>query len=794
MNEKKLQIANYKLQIKSKFFFIFVFLLFYILLSTCGLYAGISPAAISDLTALTGTNEGEVILTWTAPGDDDILGTVSGYFLKYAEVPIRKDPDFSNPEYFTYSHGWTGFVSGGNKETRTLTALTSYSGKKLYFAMKGYDDGDGGTTNYGIWTSSLDTAGINPDNSCTVQLIPPSSVNDLSVVAGYQQATLTWTSPGDDGNSYNIVGGTFEIRCSPTAPITNETDWSNVPAGFPYRVVIPTSTTAGASQKYTLTGLTNGITYYFALKTRDENELGWSLLDTTSVEPSGSPLNTPPLSFSLLSPAAGYISLNTKPSFDWQDTSDPDAGGGISSYSLEYSLNSDFSGTIGEKGNLSYSSYTFIESLTDDTTYYWRAKAIDVNGGITRTSSRIIYINTSNLPPTTFYLLTPADNSTVLKRPSLSWETSLDPDPPGVIKYTLKYSSFSDFSSTYSIPNLTSTNYTFTSNLMENTTYYWKVAAIDEYIPPLPTLSEKSFSFYVKPVPPASPSNVKITDGTISWSPVSFDEDGAAIIDFSTYKIYRSSDIKIIGNAETFAGYTTATSTPATSGFWTVIRAVDNFGNESANSVAVKSDETKQILISNDKEVIIELPLAAQSSISNVVISISESGNIYELRPINSLTMAEIKGFVFSSPVKITFESAGDCVYWHNGTEYVALGGKKGNSITVETTKLGKFYVGTISATKLKLASSFPTKIFTPNNDGINDEINLTFTGVTEDITDAEIFDITGKKIAALKQNDYTWFSWDGKNSDGKTVLPGIYIYQVKSGKSVCNGTIVVAR
>ncbi|MBI5574671.1 MAG: gliding motility-associated C-terminal domain-containing protein [Elusimicrobia bacterium] len=780
--------ATLKLKIiKSKNFLLFVFLLTHLLTYslTHRLFAAdvSSPAAISDLTALTGDNEGEVILTWTAPGDDALLGTVSGYFLKYAEVPIRKDPDFSNPGYFTYPQSLSGFASGGNLETRTLTALTSYSGKKLYFAMKGFDE----SNNYGIWTSSIDVAGINPDNSCTVKLILPSAVNDLSVVAGYKQATLTWTSPGDDSNSYNIVGGTFAIRYSDTGPI-NESNWN----AAPYSIVIPTSTTAGAPQKYTITGLTNGITYYFAIKTRDENETGWSAVDTTSPEPSGMSFNNPPLSFSLLSPASGYISLTAKPSFDWEDTTDPDVGGSIAEYSLEYSLFSDFSYSS-EKSTTS-SAYTFVEPLTDDKTYYWRAKAIDVDGGIARTSSRIIYINTSNLPPTTFYLLTPADGSVVLKRPSLSWETSLDPDPPGVIEYTIYYSSYSDFSIYQTTSGLTSPNYTFTSNLAENATYYWKVAAIDEYTTPATVFSEKSFSFYVKPVLPASPSNVKITNGIISWSPVSFDEDGAVIVDLSAYNIYRSSDIKIIGSTETYAGYTTATSTLATSGFWTVIRAVDLFGNESANSVAVKPDETKQILISNDKEVIIELPLAAQSSISNSIISISKSGNIYEIKVFNSSTMAEISGFTFSSPVKITFESAGDCVYWYNEVEYVALGGKNGNSITVETTKLGKFYVGLIAATKLKLASSFPTKIFTPNDDGINDEINLTFTGVTEDLTDAEIFDITGKKIADMTQNDYSWFSWDGKNSDGKMVLPGVYIYQVKSGKNICNGTVVVAR
>jgi len=768
-------IKNWQLKIKSFFLFIFNFTF---LTFNC-LYA--VPANVSDLTALEGDNEGEIKLQWTASGDNQLTGTVSGYELRYGTDNVIKNSEYSFAT--KYPQTWTGLVLGGSEESRVLTGFVG--GQQYFFAIISSNS----VGNWSVWKSSRDTIGINTASSNLAKLIKPSSVNDLSITAGYKQATLSWTSPGDDGNLYDIVGGTFAIRYSDTGPI-NEFNWDNAP----YRIVIPTSTTADALQRYTLTGLTNGTTYYFALKTRDENELGWSAVDTTSPEPSGNPFNTPPTSFSLLSPSDDYISTTTKPSFDWADTTDPDVAGSISSYSLEYSFYNDFPEPIGEKGNSSYSSYTFIEPLTDDKTYYWRAKAIDVDDGVTRTSSRMIYINTSNLPPTTFYLLTPADNSTVLKRPSLSWETSVDPDPPGVIKYTVYYSSYSDFSSSQTISGLTSTNYTFTSNLTENTTYYWKVAAIDEYTPPLPTLSEKSFSFYVKPVPPASPSNVKITDGIISWSPVLLDEDGSAIVDLSAYNIYLSSDIKIIGSTETFAGYTTATSTFAKSGFWTVIRAVDDFGNESANSVAVKSDETKQILISKDKEVIIELPSAAQSFLSNVIISISKSGGIYDIKPLNSLTMAEINGFTFSSPVKITFEEAGDCVYWYNGVEYVALGGKKGNSITVETTKLGKFYTGTIAATKLKLASSFPTKIFTPNNDGINDEINLTFTGITEDITDAEIFDVTGKKIADMKKGDYSRFSWDGKNSDGKTVLPGVYIYQVKSGKNVCNGTVVVAR
>ena len=45
------------------------------------------PAAVS-LSAATGTNTGEVDLTWTAPGDDGNTGTATAYILRYADSAI----------------------------------------------------------------------------------------------------------------------------------------------------------------------------------------------------------------------------------------------------------------------------------------------------------------------------------------------------------------------------------------------------------------------------------------------------------------------------------------------------------------------------------------------------------------------------------------------------------------------------------------------------------------------------------------------------------------------------------
>ena len=752
----------------------------------------VPPGGISDLTALSGNNEGEVILIWTAPGDDgdDPLGTVSGYSVRYAEVQINDITDFNDfsvKNVKIYSHNWTDFVNGGQVETRTLVSLTNYNGRRLYFALRASDE----VPNSGTW-STLDGT-ININNSCLVKLIPPSPVNNLSISAGYKTITVNWTSPGDDGDVGDITNGAFEIRCSLSGNITSESEWDTASSGYPYRILVTSSMIAGSNQSYTLTGLFLGSTYYFAIKIRDENENGWSDIDITSPKASSIPVNISPTVFGLSSPANNSILTTAKPTFDWEESTDPD-NAGIHSYGLQISESSDFLSFVQSPIGILYSSYTLIEALPDDKTYYWRAKAIDIDEGITYSNgSRIIHINTSNSPPASFNLVSP-NNENVLKRPKLTWYASSDPDPPWTIKYTVYYSSYSNFSSYQTISNLTDTSYTFTTNLTESLTYYWKVAVTDDYIVPASVFSTETNSFYVKPVLPSAPANIKLTDNSISWDSVLLDEDGASIKDFLKYKIYRSTDVKNIGTITTFVGYTTLTSTISVSGYWTTIRAIDEFGNESANSVSVNPDETKQILVSNGRDLLIEIPQTAQNLLENKIISITKTGNIYEIKTIHSSNLSDVGNFEFTSPVKITFETNDDCIYWYNGIEYVALGGRIGNSITIQTKKLGKFYTGNIQTSKLKLISAFPSKIFTPNNDGINDEMNLIFAGISDESIDAEIFDMSGRKVADMTQKDFSWFIWDGKDAAGKVVLPGVYIYQLKNGKYVLNGTIIVAR
>jgi uncharacterized delta-60 repeat protein len=92
---------------------------------------------------------------------------------------------------------------------------------------------------------------------------PPAVVTDLTVTSVTTDSiTLTWTAVGDDENIGTAT--TYDIRYS-TSPIT-EANWDSATqvAGEPQ------PKPAGGTETFTVTGLSPGTTYYFALKTADE--------------------------------------------------------------------------------------------------------------------------------------------------------------------------------------------------------------------------------------------------------------------------------------------------------------------------------------------------------------------------------------------------------------------------------------------------------------------------------------------------------------------------------------------
>ncbi|UCC40191.1 MAG: fibronectin type III domain-containing protein [Candidatus Aminicenantes bacterium] len=100
---------------------------------------------------------------------------------------------------------------------------------------------------------------IEPDTT------PPSTVADLA--ARNPTATsidLTWTAPGDDG--MQGTASEYDIRYSSSVTIDTEDKWE----AATQCIGEPSPSSAGSPEIFTVTGLSPGTTYYFALKTADE--------------------------------------------------------------------------------------------------------------------------------------------------------------------------------------------------------------------------------------------------------------------------------------------------------------------------------------------------------------------------------------------------------------------------------------------------------------------------------------------------------------------------------------------
>jgi hypothetical protein len=97
-------------------------------------------------------------------------------------------------------------------------------------------------------------------------LIPPAPILDLSAVTGssYGNVNLSWTATGDDGT--DGIALSYDVRYS-ISPITNGTAWA---AATKVTTGVPSPKVPGQTENMTVTRLTPGMTYYFAVCATDD--------------------------------------------------------------------------------------------------------------------------------------------------------------------------------------------------------------------------------------------------------------------------------------------------------------------------------------------------------------------------------------------------------------------------------------------------------------------------------------------------------------------------------------------
>ncbi|MCP4683925.1 MAG: hypothetical protein GY867_00620 [bacterium] len=92
------------------------------------------PAAIQDLSATTGENNGEIDLVWTTPGDDGVSGSALFYDICFSSDPLNETNWGSAISYSAPPLP----LPAGSQQSLTLTSLVP--GQNYYIGVKTYDD------------------------------------------------------------------------------------------------------------------------------------------------------------------------------------------------------------------------------------------------------------------------------------------------------------------------------------------------------------------------------------------------------------------------------------------------------------------------------------------------------------------------------------------------------------------------------------------------------------------------------------------------------------------------------
>ena len=187
-----------------------------------------------------------VTLNWSAPGDDGDSGTASAYDIRYSTATIAE----ANWAAAMQATGEPSPQTAGSAESYTVTNLSPST--TYYFAIKASDE-------VGNWSALSNVVSAITD----AEQDAPAALDDLAAANPTDSSiALTWTATGDDGTSG--TASEYDIRYS-SSPI-NISNWNsatqvqNEPAPQP----------TGSQESFTVYGLNENSTYYFAVKVADE--------------------------------------------------------------------------------------------------------------------------------------------------------------------------------------------------------------------------------------------------------------------------------------------------------------------------------------------------------------------------------------------------------------------------------------------------------------------------------------------------------------------------------------------
>lgn len=224
------------------------------------------------------------------------------------------------------------------------------------------------------------------------------TISSIASAATYNSATVTWTTPGDDG----IIGTAtqFDLRYS-TSPITA----ANFASATRF-MATPTPAAPGTVQSCTVTGLNANQTYYFAIKTGDESNNWAAISNVTSITTLPAPDVTRPamIALSVSGVTDSTITLN------WVATGDDSLTGTGTSYDIRVNTggpvtaatwNSATQLTVGiPTPAVAGTAQSYVaRGLNRQQTYYFAIRMVDEVGNISAISNSPSATTTDTMAP-----------------------------------------------------------------------------------------------------------------------------------------------------------------------------------------------------------------------------------------------------------------------------------------------------------------------------------------------------------------------------------------------------------
>ena len=376
----------------------------------------------------------------------------------------------------------------GSDQTTTAGSLTftGLTGSKYCARVRA--ENSAGTS---AWTSGAGPATV---------LAPtvPGAPTGVVGTPGNTSVSLSWTAPADNGGS---VITDYVVQRS----ANGSSGWTTVTDG------VSSATTV------TVTGLTNGNTYYFRVAAKNAIGTGANSAVSAVVTP-GTTVPGAPTGLTRTS-GRGSVALS------WTAPAD-NGGRAITDYVVQYSTSRTGGWTTFADG-VSTATTATVTGLTNGTVYYFRVAATNSNGTGPYSTISTGVRPTAVVPGAPTAVSGTARNRSV----ALTWTAPGDNGGSAITDYMVQYSTSNTGPWTSFVDGVSTATIATVTGLTNGTLYYFRVAAKNAIgTGPYSTVSAGVRPAIAPPGPPTNVDAVMTVDGTIRTSWIAPIDNGGATI------------------------------------------------------------------------------------------------------------------------------------------------------------------------------------------------------------------------------------------------------------------------